>query len=189
MSGQAAGKPSGLRTPHPMRTKMRFSCRLNTPCVQKGREVSGTQYTPAPAIISERTRRKHTSMTLYQMIGLAVLCAMLTLLLKETGGKYTAALVAVGGVGLFLFFLRRLSPVADLLRNYLSDEGMEAVSGLLCKGLAVGYLTQIGGDVCRDLGAEGVAAKLELCGRAELLVLSLPCLRQLLQTALSLLPS
>ena len=128
-------------------------------------------------------------MTLYQMIGLAVLCAMLTLLLKETGGKYTAALVAVGGAALFLFFLRRLSPVADLLRNYLSDEGMEEVSGLLCKGLAVGYLTQIGGDVCRDLGAEGVAAKLELCGRAELLVLSLPCLNRLLQTALSLLPS
>lgn len=125
-------------------------------------------------------------MTLYQIVGFSVLCAMLVCLMKETGGRYVPALLACGGGVLFLLFLRRLSPVTDTLRAYLSAQGMEEVSGVLMKGLAVGYLTQIGGDVCRDLGAERVAAGLELCGRAELLVLAMPLIGELLHTALSL---
>ena len=125
-------------------------------------------------------------MTLYQIVGVSVLSAMLVCLMKETGGKYVPALLACAGGLLFLLFLRRLSPVAQTLREYLAAQGMEQVSGTLMKGLAVGYLTQIGGDVCRDLGAERVASGLELCGRAELLVLSLPLLTELLRTALSL---
>jgi len=125
-------------------------------------------------------------MTLYQIIGFSVLSAMLVCLMKETGGKYAPALLACTGALLFWLFLRRLSPVAETLRGYLSAQGMGEASGLLMKGLAVGYLTQIGGDVCRDLGAESVASRLELCGRAELLVLALPLLSDLLGTALSL---
>ena len=55
------------------------------------------------------------------------------------------------------------------------------------KAVAVGYVSRIGSDVCRDLGADSVAAKVELCGRAELLLLAMPLFAEVLEIAYSLL--
>ena len=58
---------------------------------------------------------------------------------------------------------------------------------LVLKVLGVGYLTEIGADVCRELGAESLAARLSLFGRMEIFLLSLPSLEKLFEAALSLL--
>jgi hypothetical protein len=54
---------------------------------------------------------------------------------------------------------------------------------VILKAIGVGYVVRIGGDVCRDLGYESTAQKLDLCGKAELFVLSLPYLFELLSIA------
>lgn len=125
-------------------------------------------------------------MTLLQMLGLAVLSSMLLLLLSEKAAGFRPLLLAASGVLLLMWFVFRISPAFQLLGGYLQEYSMGESGGLLLKALAVGYLTELGGDTCRDLGAEGIAKKLELCGRAELLLLSLPALSELLTVALSL---
>ena len=125
-------------------------------------------------------------MTLLQILGLAVLSSMLLLLLSEKAAGFRPLLLAASGVLLLMWFLFRISPAFQLLGGYLQEYSMGESGGLLLKALAVGYLTELGGDTCRDLGAEGIAKKLELCGRAELLLLSLPALSELLTVALSL---
>ena len=125
-------------------------------------------------------------MTLLQILGLAVLSSMLLLLLSEKAAGFRPLLLAASGVLLLMWFVFRISPAFQLLGGYLQEYTMDESGGLLLKALAVGYLTELGGDTCRDLGAEGIAKKLELCGRAELLLLSLPALSELLTVALSL---
>ena len=125
-------------------------------------------------------------MTLLQILGLAVLSSMLLLLLSEKAAGFRPLLLAAAGVLLLMWFVFRISPAFQLLGGYLQEYSMGESGGLLLKALAVGYLTELGGDTCRDLGAEGIAKKLELCGRAELLLLSLPALSELLTVALSL---
>ena len=125
-------------------------------------------------------------MTLLQILGLAVLSSMLLLLLSEKAAGFRPLLLAASGVLLLMWFVFRISPAFQLLGGYLQEYSMDESGGLLLKALAVGYLTELGGDTCRDLGAEGIAKKLELCGRAELLLLSLPALSELLTVALSL---
>ena len=125
-------------------------------------------------------------MTLLQILGLAVLSSMLLLLLSEKAAGFRPLLLAASGVLLLMWFVFRISPAFQLLGGYLQEYSMGESGGLLLKALAVGYLTELGGDTCRDLGAEGIAKKLELCGRAELLLLSLPALSELLTVALSL---
>ena len=125
-------------------------------------------------------------MTLLQVLGVGLLCSIFATLLKEKGGSYATLLVACGGVGILFWFLGRIAPAFSVVSQYLSTYSLGESSGLLLKALAVGYLTEIGGDTCRDLGAESIARKFELCGRAELLLLSLPALTELLGVAFSL---
>ena len=125
-------------------------------------------------------------MSLLQILGIALLCGILTVFLKDTGSKFTPLLTVFGGVLLLSFFLFRIAPTFSLVTHYLEAYQFNDKGGLLVKALAVGYLTQIGGDTCRDLGADGIASKLELCGRAELLLLTLPTLTELLNVAFAL---
>ena len=120
------------------------------------------------------------------MIGLGVLFAMLSLLAKESGSKTAAAQVAFAGVALFGFAFIRFLPVFSEAKALFEKLSLEKEGVFLLKAVGVGYVSQIGGDVCRDLGAESVAAKIELCGRAELLLLSLPLFAELLELSYSL---
>ena len=123
---------------------------------------------------------------LFEVIGLGVLFAMLSLLVKESGSKTTAAQVAFAGVALFGFAFVRFLPVFSEAKALFEKLSLEKEGVFLLKAVGVGYVSQIGGDVCRDLGAESVAAKIELCGRAELLLLSLPLFAELLELSYSL---
>jgi stage III sporulation protein AD len=51
---------------------------------------------------------------------------------------------------------------------------------LLYKALGICILTSVASSFCRDLGEEKIAEKLELCGKAALMFLSLPVLEYLL---------
>ena len=123
---------------------------------------------------------------LLEVIGLGVLFAMLSLLAKESGSKTAAAQVAFAGVALFGFAFIRFLPVFSEAKALFEKLSLEKEGVFLLKAVGVGYVSQIGGDVCRDLGAESVAAKIELCGRAELLLLSLPLFAELLELSYSL---
>ncbi|MBP5209234.1 MAG: stage III sporulation AC/AD family protein [Clostridia bacterium] len=126
-------------------------------------------------------------MTLWQMGGLALLCAMAGTLLRESGGGRQATLLSLcGGAMLLVGWLARVSPAVAALAQLSGQGGLGSWTPLLLKALAVGYVTEIGADACRELGAEQVGAKLELCGRAELVLLALPCLTELLRTAATL---
>lgn len=123
---------------------------------------------------------------LLQAVGLGVLFAMLSLLAKESGSKTAAAQVAFAGVVLFGVALLRLLPSFSAARSLFEKLSLQKESSFLLKAIGIGYVSQIGGDICRDLGAEGVATKVELCGRAELLLLCMPLFVQLLELAYSL---
>ena len=124
---------------------------------------------------------------LLQAVGIGVLFAMLSLLAKESGSKTASVQVAFAGVVLFGIALLRFLPAFESISTLFTKLSLEDEGSFLFKVVGVGYVSRIGSDVCRDLGAEGVAAKVELCGRAELLLLSLPLFAEVLEIAYSLL--
>ena len=125
-------------------------------------------------------------MGLLQVVGIAALAATLVAALKDSGSKYTTIAICAGGILLSLYAMLKIEPMVDTLTTYLESYGMGTYTTLLLKALGIGYLTQIGADICKDLGAEGIASKLELCGHIELLVLCLPLVENLLDISFSL---
>jgi stage III sporulation protein AD len=65
--------------------------------------------------------------------------------------------------------------------------GMGESATLLFKGLGVAVLTQVCADFCRQSGEGQLASGVEFAGKAELLLLCLPCLKQLFELAAGML--
>ena len=118
---------------------------------------------------------------LVQGVGIGVLFATLGLLLKESGSKNATAAAAVLGVLFFSFVFLRISPLFAQTMQVLEGLSLQKEGAFLLKAIGVGYVSQLGGDICRDLGAQGIAAKIELLGRAELLILCMPVFLQLFE--------
>lgn len=124
-------------------------------------------------------------MTLPKLCGLVILAAVLLLLLRETGGKLAPLGAATAGVVLLLFLVERYGRIYEFLAALPGGELTSSVLSFSLRVLGLSLLAELTAGVCRDLGEAGLAARLEWCCRAEILVLSLPTLEKLLGLAVS----
>ena len=111
-------------------------------------------------------------------VGIGVLTALAALLLRECKSPLSSLLTLSGGILLLLGFFPRISPILSWAQS-LAGTLPSVVGETVGKVLAAGLLTSIASDVCTELGAPSIGAKLELAGKLEILLLSLPLLGEL----------
>lgn len=58
---------------------------------------------------------------------------------------------------------------------------------VLLKGLGVALLTQIGAEFCRDNNENTLASRLELAGKLEILVISMPLIKSIIEVGYTIL--
>lgn len=121
-----------------------------------------------------------------KLCGGALLCAVASVLIKGSKGdvlplQWTGILV-LSGASLVLW-----QPVLGWLGELCAAHGLDKTAQLLFKGLGVGVLTQLCADICRQSGEGHLANGVEMAGRAEILLLCLPMLRDLVGMAEQLL--
>lgn len=121
------------------------------------------------------------------LCGIALTALFCGLLVKQYRPELgtLVSLAATVGVGICAVcclypFVAFLQTRADALEN-----GGEYL-GVMLRALGVSVLTQTCADLCRDAGESALGSKLELLGKAEILVLSLPLLRTLLESVCAL---
>ena len=129
--------------------------------------------------------------TLFKIFGGAVLCVLVILILRKESPDSAITLRMIAGVGLAVTCISAMSPVIEYVNEIGSsfgqgDEIAEAASVLL-KALGVCLLTHVCATVCRDSGEGSVAYYVELGGKIEILILSLPLIKQMIDLALGLL--
>lgn len=120
-----------------------------------------------------------------EVVATAILLSVVAATLKEGGGRLVPFVLVSGGLFLFLWGMLRFAPTIEAVRT-LGETPLSPYLTVILRAIGIGYVARIGGDACRDLGHEGVAQKLELCGKAELLAISLPYLLELLSVASTL---
>ena len=121
-----------------------------------------------------------------KICGGALLCAVAIVLLKSAKGEVLplqwTGTVVLCGAGLLLW-----QPVLVWLGELCTSCDVGEQAELLLKGLGVAVLTQLCADLCRQSAENALANSVEMAGRAELLLLCLPLLKELVQTAQTLL--
>ena len=117
-----------------------------------------------------------------KICGGALLCVVSILLIKSTKSEvwplqWAGTLLLCGAA------LLMLHPILSYLGALCEAAGLGEVSSLLFRGLGVAFLTQIASELCRQCGEAALASGVELAGKAEILLLCLPQLQILVETA------
>ena len=121
-----------------------------------------------------------------RLFGIACLTALSALILREQNGKLVP-LVSLSGLLFLLFHLvRRFGGAVAVFYDLAERSAMSPYLETLLKVLACGYLSEIGADLLRELGATSAATAIETVGRVEILLLCLPAFVSLTELALSL---
>ena len=90
---------------------------------------------------------------------------------------------ALVGVCLGLFVLRRtmgiLYPVSEYVKGLWEASEYSSYMTVAVKALGIAVVTHITCETCRDLGENAVAAKVELCGKAAILLCAIPVMKEI----------
>lgn len=117
-----------------------------------------------------------------KVIGAAVICLALIIFLRKVSETYVP-LVRTAAVLLFFgICIGMLSPLLGFAGDVLNSGGMGRSKTVL-KALGISFLTGLCAEVCRSAGENGLASGVENIGKIEILLLSLPMLREVLSTA------
>ena len=122
-----------------------------------------------------------------QAAGFAVIAALMAMTLRAAYAQAGAAVAIAAGLMLLAAAVERLTPVAGMLEELSRKAGVEkGTAGLLIKLVGMAYLTEFSAQICRDAGEEGLGAKAALCGKALILLETLPLIREIGEMALNL---
>lgn len=129
--------------------------------------------------------------TLFKLFGGALLCVMLLVILRKESPDTALTAKMTMGVILAAVCVGAMLPIVEYIvevsEEILESEGLGSAVSVLLKALGVAILTHICATVCRDSGEGSITYYVELGGKIEIMLLSLPLLREMLDIALELL--
>lgn len=120
------------------------------------------------------------------IIGVGIVTAVLSLILKDKKKEYSFILSIVGSVIIVSAAIVLIIPVITSAEEFLNETDAENIKVVL-KALGIGYLASFAADACRDAGEPSLASKIELYGKAAVVAVSFPLLKSLFETAKGLL--
>ncbi len=112
------------------------------------------------------------------------LCALAAILILKGQKSDFAGLVSVAaGVILLGAAVVTFLPVFELIGDTMSETSFSEHMTVLGKALGITLAVQLSAEICRDAGESALASKLELIGKAEILLLALPLVSELIGLA------
>lgn len=123
----------------------------------------------------------------WQICGVGILTAVAALIVKQLRGELALPVRLSGSIVLLGIVLGLMAPICVYLEQLARSVGLDEYGEVLLKAFGVAMLTQLGAELCRDCGEGTVAGCVELAGRCEILLLSLPLISSVLETARELL--
>ncbi len=124
--------------------------------------------------------------SVFSLVGLCLLAAMLVLVLRRRNPEQAFALTVAAScvAGIYLF-----GQLAPLLERVQALGALAGSAGFECvlKSIGICLLTQTACDTCADFGQTAMAGKIELAGKLAILTVSLPLVEAMLSVVESLL--
>ena len=126
-------------------------------------------------------------MNVLQLAGCALLCAVTTLLLSQLRPALAPAARLCGtliplGAALLLY-----APVLARVEALFALAEAGELAAPILRALGIALICELTAILCRDLGERGLAQGVQLFGKLEIILLSLPLLDQILDIAKELL--
>ncbi|MBQ8408791.1 MAG: hypothetical protein IJY39_08005 [Clostridia bacterium] len=123
----------------------------------------------------------------FKIFGVALIATMAVMLLKKWGADLAILVRIMAGIVLAGGCCLGLAPIISYLREVYETQATATYLTTLLRALCVAVLTHVCASVCRDCGEGTLANYVELGGKAEILMLALPLVREIIGIVTSLL--
>ena len=118
---------------------------------------------------------------------LLILAAVLAVIMKGLGFRGASIFTAL----IYLLLVRNvaalLSEVSDTMKIFASGSSAEKYITAAAKVIGIGYLGYTASEVCRELGEVGISGAILTATRMEMILSSLPFIREIFDIAMDLL--
>lgn len=126
--------------------------------------------------------------TLVKCAGIAVVGAILCLMTRKQSGEFGVMASLGAGILVITLGLSFFRPLMDFSRSLQETASLgSTTTGPVYKALAMGFLTEIGANICEDAGEKSIASVLRLSGGVAAVYVLLPLMEQLLSMLRSML--
>lgn len=119
----------------------------------------------------------------WQISGVALLCVIAAVIIKQLRAEFALPVKLAGSVLLLGIVAAIAVPLFSYLNRLIASSALSKYAEILIKALGIAWLTHITAEICRDCGENSVASYVELAGKLEILMLSLPLITSILETA------
>ncbi|ACL21531.1 stage III sporulation protein AD [Desulfitobacterium sp. LBE] len=128
-------------------------------------------------------------MEIWQIVGIALVVAIIGVVLKEVRKEIALQLTILTGVIIFTLILDKIKIIIDLLQNLADQANISSYYLIIVlKIVGVAYLAEFGADICRDAGEKALATKIEIAAKVGVLVLAIPIIVAILESVMRLVP-
>lgn len=127
-------------------------------------------------------------MNIAAVCGAAIICAVLSLVIKKHNSEAAFALQVCGCVIIVLWVLGEASGAVTEIKEMAEEfsVNIQYVETVL-KALGICFIAEFANDCCKDSGCTALGNNVLLCGKVMILIAALPMLNDLLSLALGLL--
>lgn len=126
-------------------------------------------------------------MNIVGICAVAIVSAILALTIKKTTPQISLVITIAAGVIIFAAILSFIPQTLSKIQKLVSATGMNTeYGGILFKSLGICFLCQFASDTCKDAGQTSLASKVELVGKLMIVIMALPLVEYITQTAATL---
>ncbi len=127
-------------------------------------------------------------MSTLKLCSFALLGVCAALVVKQWKGDLLPLLRLAITLGIGTVLFSAATPLFAYVKRLLEESGLGSLYvEILFKALGIALLTSVCANICRECGESSAAAGVELAGKLEILLLSLPLINEILEVAQGLL--
>lgn len=116
-------------------------------------------------------------MYVLRLCSIAVVTAISALILKNHKSELVPLCLVAGGVLIFLYVFDYLTESVEFIKSFTQSAGISSeIVRTVFKIVGIGFIVELTASSIKELGFEGIADKLVLCGKIILFVVAIPIL-------------
>lgn len=126
-------------------------------------------------------------MYVFRLCCIAVVTAISAFILKQHKSELVPLCLTAGGIIIFLYAFDYLTESIEFLKTFTQSTGIDnEIIRTVFKIVGISFIIELTASSVKELGFEGVADKLVLCGKIILFVVAIPILSSTYKIIVSL---
>lgn len=126
-------------------------------------------------------------MSAVQICALGIISVVAVILLRDSGAPHPESIVLILGVIVLFRVTEGLSQVISFVLNVSEGTEVSRYVKILVKAAGIAYVIDFAAGLCREAGEGGIASYVEMAGRCEIVLLTLPIAKELIEISFGML--